>query len=741
MSGRHLATTGTALAAAVAGMAFTPVFGFRALLLPVGLPVVSVLATVLAVTRLAPLRDWRAPLATLAGLLVIVEVLLWPTTHAGVPTGRTLDALVVGLTDSWRLTLQSTWPARPDPAQVLFVPVLVVLAAVFGAEIVHRVTARLPALLPSLGVLVLAQLYAALTPAPAALTAAAYVVAAGAVLTGTVRGPAVAAVTGVVVATVAAMLVPAGPARFTLRQAQSAPVPQTQLTSPLDEIAYRLGHPDSPVFRVRCDTWVDRWTLVVFDEFDGVNWSQSGRYRRLGSDLPPGPEVTASVRRRSAELDVTGTGPWLPSQTWPARVTGAAPLVAEGHGTLLLPQGTGPTRYDLQWWQPETTAGALADAAVDGAATSGLGGLGDTPEAMTLLATEAVRGLRPSMRAALVLEDWFRRNYRLAVGQSLPTGSAWPQLADFLLTSRRGTSEQFAAAYVALARIQGIPARLAVGYRMPAGVDTDGWYTVRNGDVLAWPEVAVRGVGWVPLDPAGAAARAGGEATGLAARTEQARSQLPTLQDLRDPPVVPSAPGSGPGRGGDGRTPSPVPWPALLVLPVLPLLVWPVVVPAAWAFRSWRRRRRDGLGAVAGAVAEVRDRLRAHGVAVSPGMTVRDLGTAAGGIVDQATGAAIGELRTIVDAALWSGARDETAPDRAWAAVRVVRAGLARRGTRVRLRAALDLAALWPPRQRGAGQRPQTAPRIGVGALKKICGPFVPWISKQYLRTGSTRTR
>ncbi|MFV2115762.1 transglutaminase-like domain-containing protein [Micromonospora sp. LOL_025] len=701
VSGRDRATAGTVLAAGVAGMAFTPVFGFRALLLPVWLPAVAVLATVLAATRLPALRDWRAPLAALAGLAVVVEVLLWPTTLAGIPTGRTLSALAAGLTESWRLTLQSTWPARPDPAQVLFVPLLVVLAAVFGAEIVHRLTARLPALLPSLGVLVLAQLYAALAPGPAALTALAYAVAGGAVLAETRRGPALAAVTAGVVVTVVATLVPDAPPRFTLRQAHSAPAPPAQLTNPLDEVAYRLGHPGTPVFRVRSATWVDRWNLVVLDEFDGVNWSQSGRYRRLGSELPPGAGVTVDVARRSAEIDVSGTGPWLPSQPLPARVAGAAPLVAERSGTLLLPDSNGPLRYDLDWWQPQTSAGFLAGAAVDGTATGGLGGLGDTPEAMTLLAAQAVRGLRPSMRAALVLEDWFRRNYRLAVGQSLPTGGAWPQLADFLLTSRRGTSEQFAAAYVALARIQGIPARLAVGYRSPVDADPDGWRTVRNGDVLAWPEVAVRGVGWVPLDPAGAAMRSGGAATDLAARTEQARGQLPAPEDLRDPPVAPPAAGSAPRRGGDGRAPARVPWPVLLAVPALPLLAWPVLVPAAWTVRAWGRRRRGGRAAVTGAVAEVRDRLRAHGVAVSPGMTVRDLGTAAGAVADRSTVAAIGQLGTIVDTALWSGVRDDGAPERAWAAVRAVRAGLARRGTGTRLRAALDLTGLRPP---GAGR-------------------------------------
>nr|BFE50697.1 hypothetical protein GCM10017745_41240 [Saccharothrix mutabilis subsp. capreolus] len=136
------------------------------------------------------------------------------------------------------------------------------------------------------------------------------------------------------------------------------------------------------------------------------------------------------------------------------------------------------------------------------------------------MAERAVSGLRSSFRAALVLERYLRENYELVTSGPLPVGHGWPALERFLLHEKRGTSEQFAAAYVALARLRGIPARLVVGFSSPA----DGT-VVRNGDAVAWPEVAVEGVGWVALDPTGAV-RATAD-SGVAQDTERAREELP----------------------------------------------------------------------------------------------------------------------------------------------------------------------------------------------------------------------
>ncbi|MDA3647186.1 transglutaminase-like domain-containing protein [Saccharopolyspora indica] len=699
------------LAAAVAGLMFAPVFGVSVLVFSVGVLTAVLVAVAALASRRAGLTTWLPLLLAGVGLLVVVESMLWSTTVAGLPTVETLRALAFGVTDSWQLALQSTWPARPDAQLSLFVPLLVVAASALGTALLEWFRSPIAALLPSLAVVVLAQLYSAASGWAAVFAALAYAAAAGALLVA-VRGETVrddqdanrlaatllpsagSAAVALVCAVVAGALVPSPAPRYALKDDWSAPVSDVRVTSPLDELVHRMTHPDDVVFRVR-GADAGRWPVVVLTEFDGTNWSPGGRYRRLGTELRPSPAVTVPTSPRSADVEpVRINGPWLPSQTWPAGVRGADPLVEEDQGTLL---ATGPapaSAYTLTWWEPEISADALRGAELDPDAPGGLAGVGTVPEGVSGLAERAVQGLRPTFDAALQLERHFRQEYRLAAGENLPTGHSWPQLTRFLLQTKRGTSEQFAAAYVALARIRGIPARLVVGYADPAASTADGSRVVRNGDAVAWPEVAVEGVGWVPLDPTGTATASGSRTRGgVGSATERARDGLPASQDLRDPPVPAGERDDGSGADGAGfRLWS-------LGVPVGLILLLPGGVPVATAIRARRRRRRSGAGAVIGAWEEVRDRLRAHGVAVSAGMTVRDLAAAAGRITDQTTVDGIHRLGGTVDLVLWSGAAgDPGSGDAAWAAVRNVRAGLARRGFRARLRAALDPRTLRPPR-------------------------------------------
>ncbi|MFC4003772.1 DUF3488 and transglutaminase-like domain-containing protein [Prauserella oleivorans] len=707
---RPLPAACVVLAAVVAGLLFAPVFGVAPMLAPLLATAAAVVAVVVLAGRREAMAPWRPLFALLAGLVAIVETALPATTAAGVPTAETVRALVTGATESWRLVLHSTWPVQPEPALTVFVPLLTLMAGVLGVELLHR-WGTLPALAPSAAVVVLSQFYSATTGIATVPTAVAYAAAAGALLvtsradngpgerrpftTALLSAPAMAL--AVVGAVVGGVLLPGGEPRFTLRDDRFAPLADSTLTNPLDQIADRLSHPDLPVFTVDGDAGVDRWPVVVLNEFDGVNWTPGDRYRTLGSELRPGPEITVDVERRTAAISAaTLDGPWLPSQPLPASVDGVRPLVEERQGSLLVPRREAAVAYTLRWWEPQVGGDRLANAAIDRSVADEVGGVGPVPPGVAELAERAVPA-RPTFRTAVALAEFLRREYRVATGQNLPTGHSWPQLSEFLLESKRGTSEQFAAAYVALARIKGIPARLVVGFRAPADRRPGERYTVRNEHVLAWPEVAVEGVGWVPLDPSGTATAAGsGPARGLAAATEEVRATLPPPDQLRDAPVAPEPVAASSGSGGDWSFPFLV----LLAVPVGGALVWVAGVPLVTALRARRRRRRPGAGAVIGAWEEARDRLRAYGVPVSTGMTVRDLAAAAGSAgADSRVLEGLRALGATVDHTLWSGAAP--GPDtgrQAWAAVRSVRQGLARRGLRARIRAALNPVPLRAPR-------------------------------------------
>ncbi len=653
------------LAAAVAGLLFTPVFG----VVPLAVALAACLVPALAVALWCPWEAWRAVLAVVAGLGGLL---------AAVRPADPVGTLVVGATEAWRSVLRSTWPVRPDPELLVFVPLLVLAAAVFGVELLLRVRAPLVALLPALAVVGLSQVYSAADGVVAVVAAAAFAACGAAVVA---RGIPLAAVALGLVGAVALGVVPSEPP-FSLRDNESAPVTSSRVASPLSEIATRLASPNTPVFEYTSSNRVDLWPVAVLDEFDGVEWTPGGNLRRMGAGLPPGDGVTAPTDERSASVRVLGLdGPWLPSQAWPATVTGTDPLVTPESGTLLTEQRV--ESYDLTWWEPRVDASTLEGAAIDPRAAGGFGEVGEVPSEVAALAEQAVGGMRSSFRAALVLERFLRDGYQLVDSGILPAGHGWPQLARFLLRDKQGTSEQFAAAYVALARLRGIPARLVVGYSGRNAV-------VRNGDVLAWPEVAVAGVGWVALDPGGSVRTSA--TGGLNEATEEARDQLPPESEMTDPVLPPDPPSVEAGTG--------VPWRLLAGTAAVLLLGWLVAVPSWVALRTWRRRRS---GTVADAVAEARDRLRAGGVPVTPAMTVRDL--AARG-VDQPVADALTRLAAAEDTTLWSGVGVD-ARQEAWEAVGALRSALARRPVPDRVRAGLRY-----------GYRAQAAPRMPVGALR-----------------------
>ncbi|GAB3452536.1 transglutaminase family protein [Actinophytocola sediminis] len=662
------------LATAVPGMLFAPVFDVWALVAPIAAVLVACYLVFELCQRFPALRPWRPVLALLVGALALVEVALFDTTISGLPTMDSLRALLAGVTDSWELTLQSTWPVRPEAELLLFVPLLVLFTAMIGVELL-----RWPAVaaLPSLALLLVSQAFVAVSGAVATGVGLVYAACLAGLFVSRVRTAVALTVALSVVAGAATVVVQTGSA-YSVQRNQSAHVPLSRQVNPLSELAGRLADPDAPVFSYTSDVPVDRWRMVVLDAFDGVRWTASDQFRRLGAEVGPPAEVTVPTESHTARLTVPDGERWLPSQAMPASVTGAAPLIVQDTGTLLLAEPGGQLEYDLRWWEHAGDLSGLADAAVS--ADVPLGDLGDVPPEVIELAHKATREARPTFRTALTLAQYLSDNYKVATGDSLPTGSGWPQLREFLLGDKRGTSEQFAASYVVLARIVGIPARLAVGYRAPGGPG-DGELVVRNEDVLAWPEVAVDGFGWVPLDPVGTASGAGAAPSTLAEATARARAELPAPdKELPDPPVAEPEQDTAGGPGFDA-------WPVVLwgaagLGALMVLLV--LAIPVAKLVRTVRRRRFSGTRGVVGAWWEARDLLAAHGARITPGMTARDLASVSdGSVVDS-----LQRLAVQLDLALWSGfgANDGTVAA-AWTAVKEIRGTLARRSFGARLRA------------------------------------------------------
>jgi transglutaminase-like putative cysteine protease len=685
------------LAAAVAGLSWATTFPVAALAVPVLAPLLAVLAVdqlTLGRGRAETLRPVAALLVGVVALVAVLQVL----------NGASVPEIVDGLRDGWRRTLGSTLPARPDADLVAFVPALALLAGVLGIEWGRRGAGPAGTLLPALAVLVLGQLFRAATALVAVATAVAFGVAAGVVLLAgrprrrvvgrrrsEVLGPqlfATLAVAGLAAWAGAGLNIP-GRATFSLQDGRAADVRTITATDPLDQIATLLVTGDRVVFLARADAPVDRWPLVVLDRFDGSNWSADARFLTLGTQLPE-PAVTVPLVPARAEISAVDLdGPWLPSQARLRSAEGIRPLVDPATGVLVRTRAPAD-QYVLQWGDERIDAAGLTASAIDPQPVGGVE-LDGIPAGITDLARQAVGpDAAPTVQAALVLEKWMKDNYAVAT-EDLPTGHSYAQLLHFLTVTKRGTSEQFATSYALMARSIGIPVRVVVGFR------DDGSGRVHGDDVLAWPEIAVSGLGWVSLDPTGGA-RSSAEGSGLSAATQAARDKLPspdqlaTQQPGAPPPSLPVSGASGVG--------IPAWVPALLVAGVV------AGGPTAKQVRRAHRRRAAPRQAVVNAWRDTRDVLRDHGVVVPPGSTVRDL-TALAPVNREPLDALAG----CVDHALWSGRDpDPLVAEQAWAAAATVRRALRAGPLRRRVRAAFTVRTLRPRRAQDAGQ---LAPRTG----------------------------
>jgi transglutaminase-like putative cysteine protease len=98
---------------------------------------------------------------------------------------------------------------------------------------------------------------------------------------------------------------------------------------------------------------------------------------------------------------------------------------------------------------------------------------------------------------ALALQSWFQAG---TYDITIKTGTDENALITFL-NDRRGYCEQFAATMALMARVEGIPARVDVGFTPGAPVGNTSTYVVTTADAHAWPELYFPDAGWLRFEP------------------------------------------------------------------------------------------------------------------------------------------------------------------------------------------------------------------------------------------------
>jgi hypothetical protein len=120
------------------------------------------------------------------------------------------------------------------------------------------------------------------------------------------------------------------------------------------------------------------------------------------------------------------------------------------------------------------------------------------PPEIGALARQVTKQNASPYEQAVQLQEFFTKEggftYSLAT-----QGHNDSALTDFLIRNRTGYCEQFASSMAVLARILGIPARVAIGYT--GGSNFSGEWQVRTHDSHAWPELYFEGTGWLRFEP------------------------------------------------------------------------------------------------------------------------------------------------------------------------------------------------------------------------------------------------
>jgi hypothetical protein len=308
---------------------------------------------------------------------------------------------------------------------------------------------------------------------------------------------------------------------------------QLRLPEPRPLLAYRTTDPTPDYLRLT--------TLDRFDDSSG--WSSSELSADLRRDAVTGgiPVPSAVRAARTAQIQAAVQvqdlgGPWLPVPAVPSGVEIDGPWLWDSTSETVF-----STRVDLR--DVRDTYVVTANRVVVDPASLRRGGalpgdvqpLAEPPEVSPYvreLTEQVIAGAENGYDIATALQALFRtpsNGFEYSEDTSVP-GIDAPDALEAFLRGRRGFCEQYASAMAAMARVAGLPARVAVGFTPGTAQDGDTWQ-VTTSDAHAWPEIWFSGAGWVRFEP-----------TPRAEQVTTPDYTVPPVEGQEEQPVLPEQP-------------------------------------------------------------------------------------------------------------------------------------------------------------------------------------------------------
>ena len=603
-------------------------------------PLLVTAAVGCALPSLLALKRVLVPVRAVAGTLAVILTSLWTSfgnaTSYGVPTGHTWHVVAAQLRAARPLAGQFAVPLRSTPGLVflaaLVCGVVAVLASVLlrasddGTAAASRLYPGL-ALLSPLGLLAFAcsQSTAASMVLPvilfvgaAALTMTAARAARlepGAPASPTARphdrrrwvAPAVVtAVTMAVVALAAALVSSssAGAGSSGAGVEPAVPLTAESLTSKL--LAVEVHDANVVLFHAssRVRTY---WQVAVLDDLRAGVWVPDADTQRalahpgLAGSLPPsGPNAVVS-RLELVQSDVTISdlsSRLLPVPPGTIALSGADAMLTDV-GAVAPSATVSGEQYRTVSVLPATepqSLGATPAATDPPSLVQANTALPALPPSIGLLARSITKTAHGSLAQAEELVNWFRsgRFHYTLDPPATPPGS--DPLVRFLTETRSGSCEQFAGAFVVLARTLGLPSRVVVGFTT-GRYDGPDQVTVTGADAHAWPQVYLGPqAGWVSFEPTPQQPRGELAPEGVVGPSGVTQPTTPRGPTTGPPPsALPSVPSTAITTTPNSLTPVPsATAPARSDLGVLwwALVALGVGLMAVGAAVLWRRRRR-----------------------------------------------------------------------------------------------------------------------------------------------------
>ncbi|WP_394275271.1 transglutaminaseTgpA domain-containing protein [Luteococcus sp.] len=323
----------------------------------------------------------------------------------------------------------------------------------------------------------------------------------------------------------------------------------------------------------------------------------------------------------------------------------------------------------------------------------------DVPKTIMDITHQVTKEASTPVLKAAAIQAYLASPRNFGYSTTAPPGNGFEVLTNFLTKDKMGYCVHFASSMALMARIEGIPSRVSVGF-LP-GEKVGDHYEVRASNMHAWPELYFAEYGWVRFEPTSRVASAPEwslvnkdvkplpSATASAGASSAAPTPSATVSRASASPSASAAPAPATDQG--------LPWGRLLAwgasaLGVLLVLALPAIV------RALTRRKRLGEHAdihqqVADGWYEVRDSIRDLGSTWPPG-TMREKAVALHPQLDQSGREAIDGLVHDLERSRFAPALDDAGQTADQ--VRAIRADLAERSTTgQKVAAALLPRSLW----------------------------------------------